>query len=276
MTEAMYRTAVSRTRRDLSLLLAGFPMMLGLYSVSMAQSNSPTAPDETLLQSGDLVWPKKPNAYVPYIARAEKQSAPEDEAEWNAAKQKFLATVKEKYAYFSDQDIEAIRRLSFADFYAAYAGTAVPNEPQVLQSGVSLYVGHVGIIQVDPDGGKWVIEALADKGVIKRRYGDWLSARPGEWVWLGRLKDQPLAARRSISEEAAKYIGRPYDFWNLDLNDHTAFYCSKLAWMAIFRSLKFAVDGNENPKRIFWFSPKQLLYASPIDRVLDHEQYITR
>ncbi len=86
----------------------------------------------------------------------------EDEAEWNAAKQKFLTTAKEKFPYLSDQDVEAIRRLSFAEFYAAYVGTVMLNEyePLVLRFGVSLYVGHVAIIQVDQDGKKSVIEAF--------------------------------------------------------------------------------------------------------------------
>ncbi len=199
-----------------------------------------------------------------------------DEAEWNAAKQKFLTTVKEKFPYFSDQDIDTIRRLSFAEFYAAYVGAVIPDEPQVLQSGISLYVGHVGIIEVDQEHKRWVIEALADKGIIKQRYEDWLIGRPGEWVWLGRLKTSK--PRELISQEAAKYIGSGYDFWNFDLDDDKGFYCSKLAWMAIYRSLDhLAVDGNNNPKRRFWFSPKQLLYASSIERIFDPGQhYIVR
>ncbi len=67
----------------------------------------------------------------------------------------------------------------------------------------------------------------------------------------------------------------PYDFWNFDLDDDRAFYCSKLAWMAIFRSLKFAVDGNVNPRRSFLFSPKQLLYAPTIVRIFGQKYNIS-
>jgi len=256
------------TRRNFVSLVSALPVMLGSISVSTAQPNSATTPGENLLESGDFVFPRKPDDYIPYFAREAQQfrSYTEDEAEWNATKKEFLATAKEKFPYLSDSDIETIRQLSFAEFYTAYVGTVVPREPQVLQHGFSLYVGHVGIIQVDKDG-KWVIEALAAKGVAKQRYADWLSGRPNELVWLGRLKDQALVSRQKVSNEAAKYIGRPYRFWNLDLNDDSEFYCSKLAWMAIFRSLDLAVDGNRNPKRRFWFSPKQLLYAPPVEGV---------
>lgn len=182
-------------------------------------------------------------------------------------KESFLATVKDRFPYFSDQDIETIRRLSFGEFYAAYVGTAIPNEPMVLQFGLGLYVGHVGIIEVDQGKNKWVIEALGGKGVIKQRYEDWISGRPGEWICVGRLKNRLPDERKLIPEEAAKYIGRPYYFWNLDLDDDREFYCSKLVWMAIYRSLHVAVDGNSNRKRRFWFSPKQLLYASAVDEI---------
>ncbi len=221
--------------RELGAFLAALPMMLGPLSMSVAQTRKLTVPEEASLQSGDFVFPRKPNVWVPYIAREDGQwSTPaEDEAEWNAGKERFLATVKDEFPYFSDQDIEAIRRLSFAEFYAAYVGTAVPNEPMVLHFGLGLYVGHVGIIDVDQGKNKWVIEALGHKGVVKQGYEEWIAGRPGEWIWLGRLKSSIPGQRKLISEEAAKYIGRPYDFWNFDLDDDRGFYCSKLVWMAI-------------------------------------------
>jgi permuted papain-like amidase YaeF/Yiix C92 family enzyme len=266
------------TRRDLGVFLATLPMMLGSISMSVAQTKKPTVPDVASLQSGDFVLPRKPDAWVPYIDRGNGQSTPaEDELEWNAGKEKFLATVKDRFSYFSDQDIETIRRLSFAEFYAAYVGTPVPSEPMVLQFGLGLYVGHVGIIEVDQSKNKWVIEALGGKGVIKQRYEDWINGRPGQWIWAGRLKDPSPDKRKLISEEAAKYIGRPYNFWNLDLDDDREFYCSKLVWMAIYRSpLHIAVDGNSNPRRLFWFSPKQLLYSSAVDEIFSPGEHYIR
>lgn len=265
-----------QTRRDFVSLLAAVATASGsAMSIAQAQAQPKySPPDESLLEAGDFIFPKKPGVYVPYFDRGGQPSTfAKDEAEWNAEKQKFLATVKEKLPYFSDQDIETIRRLSFAEFYAAYTGSVVSNEP-LLQKGFGLYVGHVGIIDVDQDQKKWVIEAIADKGVIRQRYEDWLTGRPGEWVWVGRLEAMTPRERELIPREAAKYIGREYAFWNFDLNDDRGFYCSKLAWMAMYRSLdRFAVDGNSNPKRIIWFSPKQLLYASPIKRIVEPAEY---
>jgi len=76
-----------------------------------------------------------------------------------------------------------------------------------------------------------------------------------------------------MAKEASKYIGRPYDFWNFDLNSDIGFYCSKLVWLATYRSLKFAIDGNANSHRIFWFSPKQLLYTRRVIILLDQGSY---
>ncbi len=105
-----------QSRREFSSFLAALAITLGSFPVSVAkaQPNLPTVPDETLLESGDFVFPKKRGEWVPYIDRGTQQlSTPtEDETEWDAAKQKFLTTAKEKFPYFSDQDIEAIRRLS--------------------------------------------------------------------------------------------------------------------------------------------------------------------
>lgn len=58
--------------------------------------------------------------------------------------------------------------------------------------------------------------------------------------------------------------------------DDSAFYCSKLAWLAAMRSLGFAVDDDPNPKRSFWFSPKQFLYSRRVARLNDPGEYATR
>jgi hypothetical protein len=76
-----------------------------------------------------------------------------------------------------------------------------------------------------------------------------------------------------VSGEASKYIGRPYDFWNLDLADTSAFYCSKLVWLAIRYGLGFDIDGDSNPKRAFWFSPKQLINEPGIELIVNPEPY---
>jgi uncharacterized protein YycO len=82
--------------------------------------------------------------------------------------------------------------------------------------------------------------------------------------------------RAEIAIEARRYVGRPYNFWNFDLADDTAFYCSKLAWLAIYRALGFPIDGVAEPKRSFWFSPKQFLYLKTIARMHDPGIYANR
>jgi uncharacterized protein YycO len=112
-----------------------------------------------------------------------------------------------------------------------------------------------------------------DHGVVRTPYAQWLTSRPGEIVWHGRVRDIPADQLAQIAIESKKYIGRPYDFWNFDLDDDKAFYCSKLVWLSISRSLHFPIDGDPNPKRVFWFSPKQLLYAKTISRLHDPAPY---
>ena len=136
--------------------------------------------------------------------------------------------------------------------------------PGLYSSGGGIYVGHVAIVEIDQAGNPWVIEALLDHGVVRTPYAQWLTSRPGEIVWHGRVRDIPADQLAQIAIESKKYIGRPYDFWNFDLDDDKAFYCSKLVWLSISRSLHFPIDGDPNPKRVFWFSPKQLLYAKTI------------
>jgi cell wall-associated NlpC family hydrolase len=137
------------------------------------------------------------------------------------------------------------------------------------------YFTAVGIVEIDEAGVPWVIEALWERGVVRHTYADWAADRSGEVVWLGRLTKLSAAQRAKIPLEAKKHIGKPYDFWNFDLNDDAGFYCSKLAWMAVFRSLNLAVDGKSNPKRAFWFSPKQLLYVPRMARLIDPGPYAT-
>ena len=224
-------------------------------------------------ESGDFLWPKKPGVYVPYNSGGQTITAQDDAAEWEAGKQKFLAKLVNDPGYFTGADTAAIQGLTYREFYARYAGDQQPDMPGVYSAGSGIYVGHVGIVDIDGDGRPWVIEALMDEGVVRTAYDRWLQSRPGQIVWQGRIREISKQDRKKIVLEALKYLGRPYDFWNFDLNKDAGFYCSKLVWMAIFRSLGFAIDGKANPQRTFWFSPKQLLYAKTITRLHDPGPY---
>ena len=258
------------TRRQGMYALGAY---VGITLVTGTARASPTAmPDPKLFQSGDFVWPKKSGTFVPYDA-GPPIDPDADEAKWRKERDSFVAEVANKAPYFTPQAIERIRNLSYREFYAEYVGAQKPDTPGVYSLGGGIYVGHVGIIELDASGTPWVIEALSDNGVVRNKYSDWIAGRPDEMVWLGRATKLSASQRAKIPTEAKKQVGKPYDFWNFDLNDDTGFYCSKLAWIAVFRSLNVAIDGNANSKRFFWFSPKQLLYTPRIARLFDPGPY---
>lgn len=193
-------------------------------------------------------------------------------------KQKFefekTAYLKQAHADpdFTALEEDQLNRLDFEAFAKRYHGSQALNK-ESLGSGSIVYVGHVAIIEI-LDGKPFVIEAISGQGVIRHSYEDWLSSRPGEEVWHGRVTDLSKEQRSEIPAEAKKYVGRPYEFFNLDLNDDAGFYCSKLVWLAIFRKLHFAIDGNSDSKRYFWFSPKQLMNASRVQVLYSPGSYL--
>jgi Permuted papain-like amidase enzyme, YaeF/YiiX, C92 family len=259
-------------RRAAHKLIGGALLGLGWITSSQGQDGGPPLPNPTTFQSGDLVWPKKPGAFVPY-KYALNTSAELDAANWYAERGAFLARLSRDPKYFTAQDMAEFKSLDFREFYARYVGDQKPGIPGAYSTGGGIYVGHVGVIEVDESNVPWVIEALLANGVVRSRYDQWIAARPGEIVWQGRIRELPLGDRTRIASEAKRYLSRPYDFWNFDLNDDAGFYCSKLVWLSVWRSLQFPVDGNSDPRRKFWFSPKQLLYAHLIIRLHDPGSY---
>jgi hypothetical protein len=235
----------------------------------------PPHPRAEIFESGDFLWPKKPGAFVPYRQRLDL-TPKRDQEVWESEKSEFLRRSVAESTYLTQAQLSALRNLDYREFLARYHGDQEPDTPGVYSSSEGLYVGHVGIVDITSSGQIYVIEALDDQGVVRNSYTDWLAGRPGEIVWLGRLRKAGRETRAKISVEAAKHVGRPYEFWNFDLDDDHGFYCSKLAWLSIFRSLKIAVDNNLNSKRAFWFSPKQLLYLPAIDRLHDPGSYQSR
>lgn len=228
----------------------------------LAQKQPATLPDPKKFQKGDFVWPKHPKQIVPYEVGRSENPAAQREA-WIRERDAAVANAREQLPYFKPQDIQRLQKMQFEKFYSDYIGHKA-DESQIHARGNVLYVGHVGIIDIDANGQPWVIEAVLEnpdgrKGVFKSPYLQWLTFRPDNWVWHGRLGGVAASDRARIATEAAKQLGKKYDFWNFDLNEDSGFYCSKLVWMATFRSLGIAIDDRPNPKRFFWFSPKQLL-----------------
>lgn len=245
----------------------------GLAVARSRQAAAETNPAAQCLRSGDLLWPKRPGVYVPYDTTAAR--SPEDDREtWEREKQAFLSDIAGRAPYMTADP--RLRELTFEQFYAAYAGARPPG--QVVEYGAStpIYVGHVAIVSTDATADPWILEAIWGRGVVRSRYSQWLSSRAGELVWQGRVTNESDAAREKIAAEATKYVGRPYDFWNFDLDNDAGFYCSKLVWLAVHRSLGFPIDDNPASKRTFWFSPKQLLYTARVQIILDQGPYANR
>lgn len=223
-------------------------------------SRSHTPPPASQVQSGDFLWPKRPGAVVLYNSKV--GSAGENEKkEWLESRDEYVKSLKEQKTLSSleKERLRALQKMSYESFLATYLADAPPSE--VTQYGGHFGTGHVAIVR-RKDGKVTIVEALMGKGVREIPYDDWIVERAGEWIWHGRLRDASDEQRAAIAERAALYIGRPYHFWNFDLADDTGFYCSKLAWFATREATTTILDDNSNPRRLLWYSPRQLL-ASP-------------
>ncbi len=242
--------------------------------LALAQNTGPRLPDAASLQSGDLLWPKKPGAFVPYRFDA-GQDVDADRQDWLTEKAEFLAKARAS----ADPEMTAasarIAALSYNEFRSEYLRNQDPTAITPYSLGGIAAVGHVAIVAVDPAGTPWVIEALWKPGVMRSTYAAWLAGRQGEIVWQGRLKGYGPNDREKIAAQAARWVSKPYNFWNFNLDDTSGFYCSKLVWRCVMDALQIPIDDDANPKRAFWLSPKQELYASKIDRLVDPGDYGT-
>lgn len=263
------------TRRAFLASLAAVTGSATLHDSSVIAADRPRVaarPDPKLFQTGDLVWPKKPGAYVQYHAGS-ANSPDEDRKQWLQERDAYLARMNA--AKLDDLDRERVKLLQnmeYREFLAVYEGDQAPGVPGAY-SGGAVYVGHVGIIDIDKDGYPYVVEAMLNRGVIRSTYEDWLAARPGHLVWLGRINGISVDDRVKVAAAAKVQLGKPYAFWNFDLNDAKGFYCSKLVWFSVYRALGFALDGKTNPQRLLWLSPKQVLYLPRVDRLHDPGSY---
>ena len=100
--------------------------------------------------------------------------------------------------------------------------------------------------------------------MIRTTYGDWIKLHNDYNVWHGRLKDITKVRRADIADAAKPFLGKDYWFWSFNLNDDTAFYCSKLVWASVWKSINVALDGDISYARSFWVTPKQLIYSKYI------------
>lgn len=245
--------------------------------LTLSQTNTiQERPDPRTFESGDLVWPKKSGSFVPYSGTS-KDNAMVDaeeltEDEWTAQKFEFI---REARLSPSSDPIErayqlqiaaSVEATTYTKFFNDYAGGVRPEDFQTYGAGRLLYVGHVGIIEVDEAERKpYVIEAVYGKtlngtSLVQRvAYDQWLSARGEILVWHSRLRDLDSDKRAAVAKVARGQIGKPYKFFNFNLLDDGGFYCSKLVWFSVMKATGVALDGNVEPRRLIWFSPLQAL-----------------
>jgi uncharacterized protein YycO len=242
-------------------------------------------PDPTTFQSGDFVWPKKKGAAIPYSV----PNASKEEMEWNTQHDRFVRDAALQGEVQADV-LAKLKEMHFSDYEHSYFEGQSPN-PSGEAAGsrssgrATVAVGHVGILEIDPEGVAYVIEAIpasptsavGQSGVIRVRYAEWLKDLDGYQVWHGRVRRLDRAIRRKIADEALKHLGKPYQFFNFNLDDDGGFYCSKLAWMSTWRGTNIALDNNPDPQRGTkfppWYSPRQLTNAQEIEMLHKPGEY---
>jgi hypothetical protein len=259
---------MKRNSRDLVILLL-LGVSLAFPFVTDASAQPPPA---SLLQAGDLIWPKKPGAIVPYYS-SPGEAGKSDALRWESEKEAYLEAIRREPnpAPLEKERYAALQNMTYEQFTSYYLADRIPGEPAPYGLGV-LSVGHVGIIDIT-DGKPFVVEAILGIGVRRISYADWLRDRPDEFIWVGRLEGVPPETRAAVAKKAAEQIGKPYDFWDFNLEDVSGFYCSKLAWLSVLRGAGFAPDDDANPKRLFWYSPKQLMKSKHITLIVNPSPY---
>jgi hypothetical protein len=255
--------------------LAPFVSVMALLPLTgcVSVSSEHPAPAPELLEAGDLIWPKPPGAIVPYRSQL-GEATEHDSAQWEKEKKDYLAELDRKTNRTPEERerYKALEKMTYAEFVAIYLRDLPPGKAAASGLGGVLSVGHVGIIQIE-NGIPFVVEAMITPGVRRISYSDWVKERRGELIWLGRLKNTSAEKRTAVAAVAANYIGRPYNFWNFNLEDSRCFYCSKLAWLSIFTGAGYPPDDNSNPNRVLWYSPKQLMHSPHVQLIVNPGNY---
>jgi hypothetical protein len=259
--------SVHNDRRAVVKGLGALAALAATPGIVRAQAPLPKAvpdfPDSGKFQTGDLLWPKKKGAFVPRTRSVGAPPPSEERKTWEAERQRALS--EPQRAGLSPEVAEKLKGMRFDEFERLYhSGAAQPAPGQAPATrgllGDTISVGHVGLIEVGANGIAYVIEATPQgpgsaSGVIRTRYADWLNAYANIQVWHGRWAGLDEQMRAGVVKAALAQIGKPYDFFNFDLNDDSGFYCSKLVWQCLWRTAKIAADDNPDPQRGKWFPP---------------------
>lgn len=232
-------------------------------------------PDPASFESGDLLWPKPVGAIVPYTSGLPEA---DEAARWVQDRNDFIARAQRPQASADERETAlALSRMGFRQFLGLYLddqgdGTIAPRS-----SLGPYYVGHVAIV-LRSGSSVDVVEAVA-QGVRRVPYQTFLAERTGpdgrgDEIWHGRLAGRAATARARIAVKAAEYTDRPYRFFNFDLNDDSGFYCSKLVWLVVWRTLSVSLDGPSGTFRFPWFSPKRCMRSPHVCLLYEPGPYV--
>ncbi len=226
-----------------------------------ANKNGPPTLDT--LQTGDLLFPRANDGWVPYLRGAANQTTAygAEEKEWLKLREQITGGK----GIIPDEARKKIATMSYDEFRAQYGGGGNP-----ALFGVHFYTGHVVIF----DSGN-VIEALwgnIDR-VIEHSYADWAKERADDLVWQSRLTGRSANDLRKVCDEAKAQVNKPCDFLDFDLLDASGFYCSKLVWFSVWTALGLAMDDDDDAERLFWYSPKQLLHSKHLTAIQCPDNY---
>jgi hypothetical protein len=258
-------------RQRLNSVVSFFTILVCCFFILLPADCHAAPPEPQLLQTGDLIWPKKAGAIVPYNS-SPGDANDNDAANWRKEKEAYLNKIRLEPDPSPEDKVRysALEKMSYEQFINVYLNDSSPGQAATFGTGLPS-VGHVGIVQVT-DGQPYVLEAVPGH-VQRTAYVDWLQAHKDELVWVGRLKDVSPEKRAAIADLAAKQVGKPYDFWNFDLKNVSGFYCSKLAWLSILLGVGFAPDDDPNSQRTFWYSPKQLMKSKHVELIFNPGEY---
>lgn len=275
-------------RRDVFKLITGAAAFATTTKPFEAYAAPETAahPNPSTFASGDLIWSALPDAYIPY----DKSLAPDgvaEEARWIKERDEFLRLTPPPADTAGKMERDHLQQMSYSEFLSLYLQDTESGgqEKGLLDLKVPrLSVGHVGIVEVDGKGKIWVVEATPTgsqrykiaferfaNGVERTAYSDWISQHEKYNVWHGRVKTKMGGER--IVNAAKSFLGRDYWIWSLNFDDETAFYCSKLVWVSVFKALGIPLDGDTNKARQLWLSPKRLMKLDTISMLFSPAPY---
>ncbi len=261
-------------RRDIVAALGVLPFTACAGSPERL-ATEPNTIDSATLQSGDLIWPRDPDKRAVYVMAGTGADSEQDRQAWLETKAEFEARVARGEIQMTAEEIAYLKALTYEQFRRRYDEDTAPS-PLVLRGARGgLTVGHVAIVIIE-NGKTEVVEAVwgSIKKVIRRPYTDFENEHAKDLKWRARLKGRTPEEMHKVALTAAGQERKPYDFWNFNLDSDAGFYCSKLVWFAVYHALGFAIDGNPNPKRGFWFSPKQLLRQPTLDTIDNPGPYL--